>query len=210
MSRHSLFAGILVFWSLSGFTQETTAPVTLQARDSIQLKSPVFTDFSCLARNTSSVTMEWKADNVKEGDYYIVERSRDGNLYETLSAQVVTDTAMTYRLNDNSPFSGTLFYRVKWLGKTGEYSYSRPVRVALSSDLDFKFYPNPADKLLIIRPGHDIEVAILDPGGSVRISKELAPGLQIINISSLEKGSYILKIADRDSNRVVSEQLLKN
>ena len=77
-------------------------------------------------------------------------------------------------------------------------------------DVDFKFYPNPTDKLLIIRTGHAIDVQILDASGASRLTRQIQAGIQIINVSSLEKGNYVLKVADRESNRVVSEQLVKN
>jgi hypothetical protein len=207
-----LFAGILFLWSLTGRAQESPSNVNLQPGDSIQMRSPAITDLTCspTPHSTSSISLEWKADSASEGDYFIVERSHDGAVFETLSAQVVSETGTTYRQNDNSPVSGTGFYRVKWLGKSGGTVYSKTVRVSLTGDLDFKFYPNPADKLLIIRSGHDIDVAILDPGGSVRINREVTAGLQVINVSALEKGNYVLRIADHDSNRVVSEQLVKN
>jgi hypothetical protein len=76
--------------------------------------------------------------------------------------------------------------------------------------IDLKFYPNPADKLLIVRTSHAIDVQVLDAVGTVRLQKQLQPGLQVINIAFLEKGTYVLNIADKESNKVISEQLLKN
>jgi hypothetical protein len=34
--------------------------------------------------------------------------------------------------------------------------------------------------------------------------------VQIINVSALEKGGYILRVADKESSHVVFEHLLKN
>jgi len=53
-------------------------------------------------------------------------------------------------------------------------------------------------------------VQILDQSGKVMINKQLQPGLQVINVAALERGNYWLKIADKDSNRVSSEPLVKN
>ena len=167
-------------------------------------------NFSCEIKNRNTVGLYWKADKIGEGDFFIVERSYDGIHFETVGILKITDTSTQYGLLDNSPLNGTDFYRIKYSGKQGNIGYSKMLQVNLSADVDFKFYPNPADKLLIIRTGHNISIQILDVAGLVRINKEFQPGLQVINVSSLEKGSYVLKIADKESNRVVSEQLFKN
>ncbi|MBS1597086.1 MAG: T9SS type A sorting domain-containing protein [Bacteroidetes bacterium] len=173
-------------------------------------RASFFADFSCAIKNANNVELLWKIANSIDGDYFIVERSVDGSRYETVSALKITDTSTGYGATDNSPMNGTDFYRIKYIGKSGRIIYSKIMQVTLSADVDFKFYPNPVDKLLIIRTSHNIDIQILDPLGTTRLSKQLQPGLQVVNISALEKGSYVLKIADKESNKVVSEQLLKN
>jgi hypothetical protein len=173
-------------------------------------KNPLFDNFSCSARNTTSIELQWKSENNKEGDYFVVERSSDGLHYETVSVQAITDTSAAYTHLDNPPPSGSDFYRIKYISKTGNFFYSKPIEVSLASDVDFKFYPNPADKLLIIRSGHSIDVEVLDGSGEIKLNKQLPAGLQIINVSSLEKGAYVLKVSDRQTNKVISEPLLKN
>jgi len=172
----------------------------------------IFSDFSCVVKNSNSVDLQWKAAGNEEGDYFVVERSTDGgDHYETLSVLKVADsTTALYELVDNSPVNGIDFYRIRYTGKSGKNNYSKTIPVSLSADVDFKFYPNPADKLLIIRTAHHVQIDILDPGGAVRLSKDIMPGLQVVNVSALDKGSYVLRIADKQSNRVLSEQFLKN
>jgi hypothetical protein len=80
----------------------------------------------------------------------------------------------------------------------------------MSGEVDFKFYPNPVDKLFIVRTEHSIELDILDPSGAVRISKRLQPGIQVVNATTLEHGVYILRVTDKESNRAISRQLVKN
>jgi hypothetical protein len=170
-----------------------------------------FTDFSCTVRGSNTVDIFWKVNNnTHDGDYFIVERSVDGMRYETVSALKIVDTALNYGVTDNSPQNGTDFYRIKFISKGGRIIYSKTMQVVLSADVDFKFYPNPVDKLLIIRTSHNIDIQITDAQGTLRMSKQFQPGLQVVNISTLERGSYVLKVADKESNRIVSEQLLKN
>ncbi|HEX4850578.1 MAG TPA: hypothetical protein VFV08_07225, partial [Puia sp.] len=138
----------------------------------------LFKDFSCVVKSTNNVELKWQIlNNPGEGDYFIVERSRDGNNYETVSALKVTDTTNAYALTDNSADNGTDFYRIKYTSKSGKYSYSKTLQVSLSADVDFKFYPNPVDKLLIIRTSHNIDIEVLDAAGGVRLGKQLQPGM---------------------------------
>ena len=66
------------------------------------------------------------------------------------------------------------------------------------------------DKLFIVRTDHTIDLQIIDAAGTVRVSKRLQAGIQVVNVSSLEKGVYVLRVTDKESNRAVSHQLLKN
>ena len=84
------------------------------------------------------------------------------------------------------------------------------MELRLSGDVDFKFYPNPVDKLLIVRTEHTVDIQILDPSGTVLLSKRLQSGLQVVNVSALEKGVYVLRVTDKESNRAISRQLVKN
>jgi hypothetical protein len=84
------------------------------------------------------------------------------------------------------------------------------MQLSLSGVVDFKFYPNPVDKLFIVRTEHTIDLQVIDAAGVVRVSKRLQAGIQVVNVSSLEKGVYVLRVTDKESNRAVSHQLLKN
>jgi len=88
--------------------------------------------------------------------------------------------------------------------------YSKTLQLSLSSDVDFKFYPNPVDKVFIVRTEHSLDLQILDPSGNTRLSKRLQPGIQVVNVASLESGVYILRVTDKESNRAVSQRMVKN
>jgi len=149
-------------------------------------------------------------DSITEGDYFIIERATDGNHFETIGAIRREGYSDHYESTDGAPPNGTDLYRIKYTGPDGHAVYSKAMPVSLSGAVDFKFYPNPADKLLIIRTEHPVDIQVIDAIGSIRLAKRLQPGIQVINISSLEKGVYVLRVADKESNRIVSNQLLKN
>ncbi len=170
----------------------------------------VFVNFSGLVKEYNKVWLQWNVDSVEEGDYFIIERATDGDQYETIGVLRNTGNTNHYELTDIAPPNGADSYRIKYTGQGGKTLYSKAVQVSLSGAVSFKFYPNPVDKLFIIRTEHMVEIQVIDGNGSTRLSKHLQPGIQVINISSLEKGVYILRVADKESNRITSNQLLKN
>ena len=175
-----------------------------------QINNKGFTNFTAAVREYNKVWLQWDVDSVEDGDYFVIQRSTDGVIFETIGALRKTGNNNHYELTDLAPPNGIDLYRIKYTGQNGDPLYSKQVQLSLSGDVDFKFYPNPVDKLLIIRTEHTVEIQIVDALGSIRLNKRLQPGIQVINASSLERGVYILRVADKESNRIVSNQLLKN
>jgi Secretion system C-terminal sorting domain len=170
----------------------------------------LFVNFSAVVKESNKVWLQWNVDSVTQGDYFIVERATDGDHFETIGALRREGFSDHYELMDIAPPNGTDLYRIKYTGQDGHPVYSKAMPVSLSGAVDFKFYPNPADKLLIIRTEHVVDIQVIDAIGSIRLAKRLQPGIQVINISSLEKGVYMIRVADKECNRIVSNQLLKN
>jgi len=170
----------------------------------------VFTNFTATIRDINKVWLQWDVDSAEDGDYFIVERATDGQHFETIGALRKAGNNDHYELTDLAPPNGTDHYRVRHTGQNGIQSYTKAVQLSLSGDVTFKFYPNPVDKLFIIRTEHSVDIQVLDAGGSIRFTQRLQPGIQVINASSLERGVYILRVADKESNRIVSSQLIKN
>ena len=80
----------------------------------------------------------------------------------------------------------------------------------IAGDITFKFYPNPVDNVLIIRSETALDIQIIDATGKSRLSQTNVSGLHTINVSTLEKGVYVIRVLNRLSNTVVQDRLLKN
>lgn len=114
-----------------------------------------------------------------------------------------------FELTDESPLSGRSFYRISTSVK-GKPVYSKTLTVYVGGGVPFKFYPNPVDNVLIIRSDIPLDVQIADASGNIRITQPKIQSLQTINVSSLEKGIYIIRFTNRLSNKVIIEKLFKN
>jgi hypothetical protein len=172
--------------------------------------SGAFSNFTVTAQNGQAI-LRWSANPVKSGDFFIVEKSQDAQHFELLSAMDASvGLDSVYSLVDNSVGEGTVSYRIRITGKDGKEQFSKTVDLNAVPAADFRFYPNPVDKLLIIRSSHPLSVQVLDAYGIIWFTQEVDAGMQIVNVSVLQKGNYILKAKDKSTNTVISEQLVKN
>ncbi len=74
--------------------------------------------------------------------------------------------------------------------------------VAINSEKSegFTFYPNPTTSTINIKVKSESSVNIFDLTGRIVMSKQLKPGLNIIDISSLQTGNYIISIIGKGIN----------
>ncbi len=154
--------------------------------------------------------LRWAATQIKSEDFFIVEKSSDAIHFDMLSALNAAGSDSVYSLVDNSIGTGNVFYRIRISGKDGREIYSKTLNLNSNTTADFRFYPNPVDKLLIIRSSHALNIQITDMYGAVWFGQEIEAGMQIVNVATLQKGNYILKATDKATNSVITEQLVKN
>ena len=185
------------------------SPDTLTTASIIEVNS-AFYYFTVTPQNGQAI-LRWSVPPVKSEDFFIVEKSSDALHFEMLSAlDASAGMDSVYSLTDNAVGSGTVSYRIRITGKDGKELCSKTVNMNTAPNADFRFYPNPVDKLLIIRSAHALNIQVVDSYGAVWFSQEVEAGMQIVNVSSLQKGNYILKATDKSTNTVISEQLVKN
>jgi hypothetical protein len=170
----------------------------------------LFSFFTVTPQNGQAL-LRWSAPPVKSEDFFIIEKSMDALHFEILSARDASvGLDSVYSMVDNAVGSGIIYYRIRISGKDGQEHFSKTVNMCAAPSADFRFYPNPVDKLLIIRSSHPLSVQVMDGSGVIRFAQEVEAGMHIVNVSALQKGNYILKAMDKANNTVVSEQLVKN
>ena len=99
-----------------------------------------------LEQEAGVVNLRWQTALEEDADYFIVERSKDGNTFteiERLSASNTT-TGAAYTTSDKQPFEGLSYYRIRAVDFAGHIDYS-PIRSIVLSEKEAwgKVFPNP-------------------------------------------------------------------
>ena len=151
--------------------------------------------------------LEWTTATEINNDFFTLERSKDGNNFETVAiidgAGNSTHT-INYSKYDETPYFGLTYYRLKQTDFNNEYSYSQ--MIALENGLDdielSNVHPNPTTNDINFDfyspiPG-TIKVQVLDYLGRVLVEENMAisNGKTQLNakIGELAKGIYSLKV----------------
>lgn len=181
-------------------------PGMQRAPDSLNL----ITDLVHVIRENSKVVLNWKLSDTTATDFFTIERSSNSRDYEVVAVIKVTQPSHWFEWIDESPAKGKNIYRIKCASRNNQASYSSAIQAQIAGDISFKFYPNPVDNVLIIRSETALDIQIIDATGKMRLSQTNVSGLHTINVSSLEKGVYVMRVLNRLSNTVVQDRLLKN
>ena len=179
--------------------------------ESLQPDSTIISDLISSVSENSKVVLRWKKSKVVRTDFITVERSSGGNEFEVIAVikQLENGSSSTEWI-DEAPSRGKNVYRIKFAGKSGLTYYSNSASSLVVGDSAFRFYPNPVDNVLIIRTDALLDIQLVDGTGKVRVIQSAVQGLQTINVATLEKGLYFLRINNRTTGIITQEKLLKN
>lgn len=188
-----LFNSSLKKWnSYNIWNQAVPLPVTL-------------TGFKAEAVSGQSVHCKWSTASEKNNDFFTIERSRDGKEF-TEAGRVAgagnSSTVQTYFFTDNSPLSGTSYYRLKQTDFDGQFTYSNVEMVKQSiGSSDFTIYPNPATDRVSVQAtliGNDpYRLNLINAEGKVLFSQEgIADGdLLQLNTGTFQRGIYFIELS---------------
>ncbi len=158
--------------------------------------------------NHGHVKLDWQTSSESNSSHFVVERSVDGNDWQslgTIEAAGNSTESKRYTFEDGLPISGKSMYRLQQVDLDGSFRMSGVETVVVDDHL--KAYPTIADRV--------IHVTSLDNAESVTIFDQLGkrydcpateePNGFAFDVSALENGLYILRIADAGS--VVSRKI---
>lgn len=196
------------FLALASYSQ-TQAPEWSPADFVKEDPGRIITELSSRLTENSKIILSWMVSGTLP-DFFAIERSNNGKTYEVITVLTNLSTQKSYLWTDDAPVNGRSFYRIRYSFKEGDSLYSKTVPVTVIGEPTFRFYPNPVDHVLIVRSEAPLDVVITDANGRMRITQLRITGLQAINVSSLEKGIYLIRFINKHTNMVSQEKLVKN
>jgi len=165
------------------------------------------------------VQLGWTNDTGYKNDIFEIERSKDGNNWEsigTVESLSTDDTPNYYRSDDANPFEGFNYYRVKVTYLDGSEAYTETKRVTIADLEDFGIFPNPAQETVNVSlkgyQGKDIFIQIVDQFGknvqSERL-KNVTDSTHQLELQTVQNGIYSLWIFT-DGRRPISKKMVVN
>ena len=196
------------FLALASYSQ---SPVDWQSPSDVVLEDPnrVINDLTSRISENSKIILSWIVKGSLP-DFFAIERSDNGKSFEVLSVLSNLSPQKIFQWTDDDPRKGRSFYRIRYSFTNGDSLYSKTLPVMIAGYTAFKFYPNPVDHVLIIRTDAPLDVMISDANGRLRISETRVKGLHTINVASLEKGVYLMRVINKLTNVMSQEKLVKN
>jgi hypothetical protein len=170
----------------------------------------------------SETVINWTTASETNNDYFTIERSQDGSVFEEVA---VIDGAGTsgelnsYEVTDKYPYAGTSYYRIKQTDFDGNFEYSDLVAVSCADDnTDFgiisAYDDGNGNMNIAFNAGeNDIYTATLyDIQGRLMIEESgrtYAGTNQVkLNVANFARGIYMLTL--RNEHKAISKRVMLN
>lgn len=161
-----------------------------------------------------SVLLKWLTATEINNDYFEIEHSInaiDWNTLDKVKGAGTSSSQISYTFLHHHPIDGDNYYRLKQTDFDGSFSYSDIQAISKEkNNLNVIIYPNPADQIASIDNTDSFtEIQIFTINGkSVDIPVEVKQSQIEINTSSLENGTYIIRISDSYHGIVETKKLI--
>ncbi len=148
--------------------------------------------------------LEWTTASEKNNDYFVLERSADGELFEPVGRVKGAGSSSEkhyYAMRDDAPFYPVTYYRLRQNDYDGNYSYTAVITVSAPFEEYAVICPNPAREaaFLLWRSESDaiVNVCIEDLPGN-HISRQVlhlhnGENRLRLDVKDLPPGMYILQ-----------------
>ena len=151
------------------------------------------------------VNIEWKTTNEINTDHFIVERSGNGTAFSALQKVIAkgsNSSVENYTTTDLQPLTGTSYYRLQQVDKSGAVTYSNIVAITVLANGTIVISPNPVyNNIRVVmksQTGANTTFQVSDINGRLLTTQtqRVGEGTNTINIpaASLSKGVYLLKV----------------
>ncbi len=172
---------------------------TITVAGTLPLKLLSFTGI----KNQATVSLKWRTDNEVNTSHFEIERSSNGINFSKIGTVTALNRAgiNNYALDDQAPFTGMNFYRLKQVDIDGKFTYSNILRMLFENvGKSLNIYPNPATQFVqfdFSGKQKTVLVNLFDAQGRHVQTSTLANQSPLqLNIEKLAKGKYLIQLSD--------------
>lgn len=159
-------------------------------------------------KNGKYFDIVWETDKEEKNEYFVIERSHDGNTYSQLHKEKGKGTysrKSIYKHTDTEPLMGTSYYRLKQIDFDGTETYSGFASVYMDITEEFTVVPNPVKDVLTIKlfaKEEDIKLDIVDAKGNMVknyfYKKQTGLYKYQFNLEELPPGTYFVVLTNKE------------
>lgn len=163
----------------------------------IQAALPVkLTNFDVAAKNCVA-EISWESAMEADFAYYQIEKSTDGISFNVLDKINGKGAHLRYSYSDKNLGEGKSYYRLKMVDKNGTFNYSNVKTITTANcnaiSIESTVVRNSVTLHLSNVSG---DIKIIDLNGKVVSTKTVNQSKEVVSITQLPAGSYILNVVD--------------
>jgi hypothetical protein len=164
-------------------------------------------------KNKEGILLKWTTASEIKNDYFAIEKSRDGKQWleiAKVNGAGYSIKMTDYHVQDNKPYDGLSYYRLKQVDFDGQETYSDIVSIEFDYADIFSVFPNPAhnSQELVIDSKifvNDLRVKIIDHKGV--LIQNVIPISGSISLNDIPPGSYLLSLYS-DTEQLSTSKLI--
>lgn len=107
-------------------------------------------------KSYSGSIVEWRVENIKDIEYFELEKSSDGYFFETIDITYSIENILEYTYVDYLNSSDN-YYRLKVTENNSEVTYSKIIYVQSDDIENISIYPNPSSGKIFIKSDKSLE-----------------------------------------------------
>ena len=185
----------------NGTTRIVTAPVWYTRDDAIVL--PITLSAFTIKKLSKSVQLNWSTEQESNSSHFIIERSADGRIWNTIGRIVAagfSSSHIDYIYYDNAPLNGSNYYRLQLVDRDGKAQFSPVRNVYFANALGVIISPNPAKDFINIAISANnnnpasIIIEFIDISGKIIYRQQATQSSLRVNTSTFNKGMYFVKL----------------
>lgn len=158
----------------------------------------------------------WLTEQEINSSHFEIERSNNGFDFVKIGI-VECNPSKNYSFIDNTPYSGSNYYRLKMVDLDETFEYSSIIYLETQNEMDTRVFPNPFEDTLIYtyesEQNEELEVQVINILGQrvfqYYVNCETCGNYITINTSNIPSGKYTIRIKHLTSLHETIQTIIK-